>query len=138
MAVSTVATAAVRLCSFSSPASVSLERSGVSPQRIITSPLPESCGTACITACPVPNCSSWIAYRTDRPNAASTSAAPWPITRILSVQRFSSVASTWPSKGRPQISWSTFGRSDFILFPSPAARITAVTSVISFPSLPVK
>ena len=83
---------------------------------------------AIITACPVPSCSVCSANSTSFTPAkdSRTSSAPCPITSTILVAPAARAASTTQCTiGRPTAGCMTFGKSDCMRVPLPAARMTA-------------
>jgi predicted permease len=124
-------------------ARLAVVRSGMSPYVTTTRGASPRAGAATCNAWPVPSCGACrtTCKRSSRPTAASsaraarsTSPAPCPTTSTMrSGSRPSAASSTQPSIGRPQSSWSTFGRSLFMRVPLPAASTTTV--VPEFPDM---
>ena len=84
-----------------------------------------SASLAASTAWPVPSCSAWMALGWGA-TALLTASMPGATTTTTDAG-FSGarLASTWPIIGRPAMGCSTFGKSDFIRVPLPAARTMA-------------
>jgi hypothetical protein len=63
---------------------------------------------------------TWAATRS---RSCRTTTARWrgPVARAAAI--------AWPSRLRPPMRWRTFGVADFILVPSPAARMTTAAGV---------
>src|SRR5690606_16473217 len=85
-----------------------------------------------MTACPVPSCGCCSAQRRSSPAIAfGTVSPPWPYTTtIRRGARLRAQSTTCASRGLPASGCSTFGRSERIRLPIPAARIT--TFIFSF------
>src|ERR1700730_10672610 len=84
-----------------------------------------------MSACAVPRCGSWTTkVSPDRPSSAALSvSARWPMTTVVLAGRTEvAVARTCSIIGTPDTRSSTFGSSDFIRVPLPAARTTMWTS----------
>jgi len=80
-----------------------------------------------LRACPVPSCGSCKAKATSSrpPKRARTSSARCPTTTTRGDEEKPDVASsTCSSMGRPASGCSTFGNTECMRFPMPAARIT--------------
>ena len=123
-------TAAPELSGFRNDCSVSARRSGVSANstRRSSNRSPISCFAA-NTACAVPRRCSWTTIFALGHNfkiSALTSSRPGPITAIsVSTPASCTIMITCPIIERFAISCKTFGISDFIRVPSPAARMIA-------------
>ncbi len=107
------------------PASSSPVTSGISPQTTTSRPdLGASRSSATVTACPVPNCSSWTTLSTSKPSISSRSSELMTTT-ISPIPAWRSACTTYHSIGRPQISCSTLVHALFMRVPLPAAKTMA-------------
>ena len=103
---------------------------GTSPDSTTTKPSSASTGTACCTACPVPNWGSCLtnlmaSLPDTEETAASTSSAPWPVmTTADRAFNSAAVSNTWSNKGLPAKRCNTLGIRLFIRVPLPAAMTT--------------
>src|SRR4051794_19489658 len=104
--------------------------SGTSPDRTTTAPSPGTAGRAASRASAVPFGCSWTASTTSsgrwpssgRAAASTTTIRPAPASRAAWIGQWTS--------GRPQRGGRTFGRSERIRLPLPAARMTMVGAVM--------
>ena len=107
---------------------VSRERSGTSPRHTsVFGSEGSRLSKATLRACPVPSCGSCSAKVTSSrpPKRALTSSARCPTTTTRGDEEKPDVASsTCSSMGRPASGCSTFGNTECMRFPMPAARIT--------------
>src|SRR4051812_49795685 len=129
MVVTIVAAAPLAACESASARSAAAVTSGASPLTTSTVPSPWRWSAAASTAPPVPSAFGWIARPTP-PGSRPSSAPPGdPTTTTLPAPDSRAAATVQSIIGRPQISWSIFGRRERMRVPWPAARITTMGAV---------